>query len=406
MICFALTDPAHQSIFEPVIRQIMDCYQPKAVVLQCGGDSLSGDRLGCFNLSMRGHANCVNFVKSFNLPTLILGGGGYTMRNVARTWAYETGQLVGVEMGPELPFTDYYEYYSPDFELDVRPSNMDNANSPEYLEKIKTQVFENLRRTTHVPSVQMTDVPRSPINNMTGETLDEEEERLDDEEADLEESKDKRSTQRQLDARIARDDEFEDSDGEEEDFTVHRKAQMLPRRVGIMDHVNPHAPPEDSGANTPMDDARSPNGDAEDTDEQMQIDGANDVKDANAAVGEAMLAAKAEKSPAPERKEELASNQSEAGAEADDEMPDAPENNAAAGNGQATPPDSPPATEAPGATGTAPPVSTAGDVSMTEEEARAKDEGTMERNLEDAQGEANTETAGAGEVIGGGGPAA
>ena len=87
----------------------MEYYQPQAVVLQCGGDSLSGDRLGCFNLSMRGHANCVRYVQSFQLPTLILGGGGYTMRNVSRTWAYETGLLVGQEMGSELPYNDYYE---------------------------------------------------------------------------------------------------------------------------------------------------------------------------------------------------------------------------------------------------------------------------------------------------------
>lgn len=104
-----ITDVSYKNVFEPVIKAVMDFYQPEAVVLQCGGDSLSGDRLGCFNLSMKGHANCVKYVKSFNLPVLVLGGGGYTMRNVARTWAYETGQLVGQELGPELPFNDYYE---------------------------------------------------------------------------------------------------------------------------------------------------------------------------------------------------------------------------------------------------------------------------------------------------------
>jgi acetoin utilization deacetylase AcuC-like enzyme len=49
---------------------------------------------------MKGHANCVRYVKKFNLPTLVLGGGGYTMRNVARAWAYETGVVVGEEIGP------------------------------------------------------------------------------------------------------------------------------------------------------------------------------------------------------------------------------------------------------------------------------------------------------------------
>ena len=35
----------------------MDVFQPGAVVLQCGADSLSGDRLGCFNLSLKGSQN-------------------------------------------------------------------------------------------------------------------------------------------------------------------------------------------------------------------------------------------------------------------------------------------------------------------------------------------------------------
>lgn len=66
-------------------------YQPSAVVLQCGADSLTGDRLGVFNLTLKGHAECVRFVRSFGLPTMLVGGGGYTIRNVARCWANEVG---------------------------------------------------------------------------------------------------------------------------------------------------------------------------------------------------------------------------------------------------------------------------------------------------------------------------
>ena len=50
-------------------------------------------------LTLPGHANCVSFVKKFNLPLLLVGGGGYTMRNVARAWAYETGLAAGVKLG-------------------------------------------------------------------------------------------------------------------------------------------------------------------------------------------------------------------------------------------------------------------------------------------------------------------
>lgn len=103
-----MDDVSYSRVFQRVIKGVMDWYRPDAVVLQCGGDSLSGDRLGSFNLSMRGHANCVNYVKSFNLPTMLVGGGGYTMRNVARTWAFETGVVVGEEVGPDLPYDDFY----------------------------------------------------------------------------------------------------------------------------------------------------------------------------------------------------------------------------------------------------------------------------------------------------------
>lgn len=196
-----IDDTNYKSIFEPVITAIMEWYQPSAVVLQCGGDSLSGDRLGCFNLSMYGHANCVKFVKSFGLPTLVVGGGGYTMRNVSRAWTYETGILNNKIVGPEIPYNDYYEYYGPDYRLEVRPSNMQNANSREYLNKILTQVLQNLSRTKFAPSVQMQDVPRDP-------------EDLGDEEEDEEESKETRggSLQRRDEEIEATGEFFDDED--------------------------------------------------------------------------------------------------------------------------------------------------------------------------------------------------
>lgn len=252
-----ITDDTYKGVFEPVIKAVMDWYRPEAVVLQCGGDSLSGDRLGCFNLSMKGHANCVKYVKSFNLPVLVVGGGGYTMRNVARTWAYETGQLVGQEMGPQLPYNDYYDYFAPDFELDVRPSNMDNANSPEYLEKIRSQVIENLKRTAFAPSVQMTDVPRNSLGPGMDDDADD---AMDDLDAD--QNPDIRYSQRDWDKYISKDGELSESEDEEANSNMgirHQPGQ--PRRRNIMDYQNPNAAPDDfdSHLGTP-DVARSING--------------------------------------------------------------------------------------------------------------------------------------------------
>ncbi|KAL8851447.1 MAG: hypothetical protein Q9221_003626 [Calogaya cf. arnoldii] len=234
-----IDDTSYKAIFEPIIKNVMEYYRPEAIVLQCGGDSLSGDRLGCFNLSMRGHANCVDFVKSFNLPVLVLGGGGYTMRNVARTWAYETGRLTGQPMKNELPFNDYYEYYAPDYELDVKPSNMDNANSREYLDKIQIQVIENLRSTTtHAPSVQMTEVPRDPMG-----TNDDQDAALDDLDEDT--NADQRKTKRQWDKYIERDDELSASEDEEENERHGvRRQPGTKRRRNMMDYQNHHALPD------------------------------------------------------------------------------------------------------------------------------------------------------------------
>lgn len=84
-----MDDENFRGLFRSVIHKVMEVYQPEAVVLQCGADSLSGDRLGCFNLSVKGHADCLRFLRSFNVPLMVLGGGGYTIRNVARCWCYE-----------------------------------------------------------------------------------------------------------------------------------------------------------------------------------------------------------------------------------------------------------------------------------------------------------------------------
>lgn len=90
-----MDDPSFKALFEPIMEEIVRRYRPEAVVLQSGADSLSGDRLGRFNLTTKGHAACHEFMAKFGLPLLVLGGGGYKIKNVARCWAYETAVLLG-----------------------------------------------------------------------------------------------------------------------------------------------------------------------------------------------------------------------------------------------------------------------------------------------------------------------
>ncbi|KAJ8713092.1 hypothetical protein PYW08_008396 [Mythimna loreyi] len=154
-----IDDQSYVQVFKPVISNVMEFYRPTAIVLQCGADSLAGDRLGCFSLSTRGHGECVKFVKNLNVPTLVVGGGGYTLRNVARCWTYETSLLVDENISNELPYTEYLEFFAPDFQLHPEINSTNNANSKQYLEAISKHVYDNLKMCQHSPAVQMTHVP-------------------------------------------------------------------------------------------------------------------------------------------------------------------------------------------------------------------------------------------------------
>lgn len=169
-----ITDETYfENLFKPVFGKIMEVFQPGAVVLQCGADSLTGDRLGCFNLTLKGHAMCVKEVKKYNVPTLVLGGGGYTIRNVARCWAYETAVLLDQPDIPnEIPFNDYYEYYAPDYNLHLTPEVTENLNTKETIDGVRTDLLQQLSDLQGAPSVAMQEVPPT-VQRSDGDAMDE-----------------------------------------------------------------------------------------------------------------------------------------------------------------------------------------------------------------------------------------
>ena len=82
---------------------VMGKFVPDVMVIQCGADSLSKDRLGHLNLSVRGHGELITFMKNFGIPMVLLGGGGYTIENVARCWTYETGLMLDKDINNDIP---------------------------------------------------------------------------------------------------------------------------------------------------------------------------------------------------------------------------------------------------------------------------------------------------------------
>ena len=156
-----IDDDMYLTIFKTVIDDTVTAFRPSAIVLQCGADSLGCDRLGAFNLSIAAHGECVNFVRKYNVPLLILGGGGYTIKNVSRCWTYETAVLVGAAIPDELPMTVYDAFFE-DSHWKLHPpltGKVDNQNSPASLQRITTSIRSKLRYLQGAPSVAMQEIP-------------------------------------------------------------------------------------------------------------------------------------------------------------------------------------------------------------------------------------------------------
>ncbi|TPX62585.1 hypothetical protein PhCBS80983_g00370 [Powellomyces hirtus] len=157
----SVDDDSYAYIFRNVMNDVMESFRPTAIVLQCGADSLAKDRLGCFNLSIRGHGECVKFMKNFNIPMLVLGGGGYTIRNVARAWTYETSVLVDQVLDNDLPNNAYMSHFGPEYVLHtpIKDVSAENTNPRQKLDYIREKIREYLRGVEHAPSVQMQEIP-------------------------------------------------------------------------------------------------------------------------------------------------------------------------------------------------------------------------------------------------------
>ncbi|KAJ7903960.1 hypothetical protein B0H13DRAFT_2334974 [Mycena leptocephala] len=106
-------------------------------------------------------SECVNFVRKLNLPLLVLGGGGYTIKNVSRCWTYETSVLAGATIPNELPATVYDSFFK-DSQFKLHPpltGKVDNQNSPASLQRITISIRNKLRYLQGAPSVAMQEIP-------------------------------------------------------------------------------------------------------------------------------------------------------------------------------------------------------------------------------------------------------
>ena len=73
--------------FDEIVPPFIEAFKPDVLVTQLGVDSFETDPIAHLSLTTNGFETMVKRFRSFGLPWVALGGGGYDMSNVSRAWA-------------------------------------------------------------------------------------------------------------------------------------------------------------------------------------------------------------------------------------------------------------------------------------------------------------------------------
>ncbi|KAM4818567.1 histone deacetylase 8 [Thomomys bottae] len=140
-----IRDERYYHICESVLKEVYQVFNPTAVVLQLGADTIAGDPMCSFNMTPVGLGNCLKYILQWQLATLVLGGGGYNLANTARCWTYLTGVILGKTLSSEIPDHEFFTAYGPDYVLEITPSCRPDRNEPHQIQKILNYIKGNLK---------------------------------------------------------------------------------------------------------------------------------------------------------------------------------------------------------------------------------------------------------------------
>jgi acetoin utilization protein AcuC len=89
--------------FHAVVPRLLESFRPDVVVTQLGVDAFWNDPLADLELTTNGFCEVVAFMAR-NAPAWVaLGGGGYSVANVARAWSLAWAIMNDVRLPDDLP---------------------------------------------------------------------------------------------------------------------------------------------------------------------------------------------------------------------------------------------------------------------------------------------------------------
>jgi acetoin utilization protein AcuC len=99
-------DAAYRRAFDEVVPELVTRYRPDVLVTQQGIDPHYTDPLTHLQISTRAREHLVRWFRATPYPWIAMGGGGYALDAVRRTWALEYLVMLGAEVPPELHDAD------------------------------------------------------------------------------------------------------------------------------------------------------------------------------------------------------------------------------------------------------------------------------------------------------------
>jgi acetoin utilization protein AcuC len=89
--------------FHAVVPRLLESFRPDVVVTQLGVDTFWNDPLADLELTTNGFCEVISFMAKHAPAWVALGGGGYSITNVARAWTLAWGIMNSVNLPDHLP---------------------------------------------------------------------------------------------------------------------------------------------------------------------------------------------------------------------------------------------------------------------------------------------------------------
>lgn len=89
--------------FNETVPRLIERFKPDILVTQMGVDSFHSDPLTHLNYTNRGFCEVVARIKELSPKWVALGGGGYSVSNVARAWTLAWAIMNEIEIPDEIP---------------------------------------------------------------------------------------------------------------------------------------------------------------------------------------------------------------------------------------------------------------------------------------------------------------